>query len=71
MSEAAVLQHKAHACRLLIHVAGDEVVANLLRERAEEYERMAVALHRSSSKRATPKRARHRPAENRRAGFGG
>jgi hypothetical protein len=46
MSEVAVLQHKAHACRLLIHVAGDEVVAQLLRERADEYESKASALQR-------------------------
>jgi len=65
MSDAAVLQHKAHACRLLIHIAGDEVVASLLRERADEYEKMAVALNRSS-KRAALKRVQHRAAADRR-----
>lgn len=67
MSDAAVLQHKAHACRLLIHVAGDEVVASLLRERAEEYESMATDLRRCSSAKA-PKaaRTRHRSVGNRR-----
>jgi hypothetical protein len=44
MYQVRVIQHQADACRRLMEAAPDVVVFELLKERAEDYDRQATRL---------------------------